>query len=483
MPLLADLIPRTRMKPLAGVAFAWIAIWLLCGSATCQPVKRPQEEPLSRIAFGSCANQSAPQPVWDPILEYGPELFVWLGDNIYADEKSPVSLWGRKRNVGPKKTRDRFLPVSVERMREKYAEARRQLGYQRLREGVEVIGTWDDHDYGLNDVGKELPMKLESMQLMLDFLDEPDDSPRRRQDGVYAAYDYGPPGKKIKVILLDLRYNRDKLGTDGQMLGAAQWRWFEDQLRASDAQIHVIGSSIQVLANLSAMVEPFFKAEGWGRFAREQRRLFDLIRDSRAPGVIFISGDVHFAEMNRYDCSGVGYPLLDLTSSGLTQAAELAFKPPFGYLARLASMVLPKPMRVMSLQGPGGDRPCRTAACTYGYPNFGVITVDWDHTPVRVTLEARDLAGSPVVGYQVDLDELRPRQGEGGGVGSSPPALKRGELRKFCTREVDHPWYLRCQLAIWVFASLAVLMVLPFIVVLTALLTLRWFLQVKRKAE
>lgn len=30
------------------------------------------------------------------------------------------------------------------------------------------------------------------------------------------------------------------------MLGDAQWQWFENELRNSSAQIHIIGSSIQV---------------------------------------------------------------------------------------------------------------------------------------------------------------------------------------------------------------------------------------------
>jgi hypothetical protein len=42
----------------------------------------------------------------------------------------------------------------------------------------QIVGTWDDHDYGLNDAGKEFEGKDVSQQLMLDFLDEAPDSPR-----------------------------------------------------------------------------------------------------------------------------------------------------------------------------------------------------------------------------------------------------------------------------------------------------------------
>jgi hypothetical protein len=43
---------------------------------------------------------------------------------------------------------------------------------------VQVIGTWDDHDYGLNDAGKDFGRKFFTQKLMLDFLDEAEDSSR-----------------------------------------------------------------------------------------------------------------------------------------------------------------------------------------------------------------------------------------------------------------------------------------------------------------
>jgi alkaline phosphatase D len=64
---------------------------------------------LSRIAFGCCADQDKPQPVWDPVLARQNDLFIFLGDNIYAD------------------TRDMDL------MRRKYAKLAAQPGFARLR--------------------------------------------------------------------------------------------------------------------------------------------------------------------------------------------------------------------------------------------------------------------------------------------------------------------------------------------------------------
>jgi hypothetical protein len=41
--------------------------------------------PLTRIAFGSCADEEKPQPIWDAVLAYHPELFLFTGDNVYGD--------------------------------------------------------------------------------------------------------------------------------------------------------------------------------------------------------------------------------------------------------------------------------------------------------------------------------------------------------------------------------------------------------------
>eukprot|EP00850_Spirogloea_muscicola_P017970 SM000159S01801 [mRNA] locus=s159:219543:220284:- [translate_table: standard] len=168
-----------------------------------------------------------------------------MGDNIYADNKFPIRLAGDARTVGPWKNAPRFRHIGEALMATRYAEMRAQPGYAALRRQAKVIGTWDDHDYGLDNAGKEFVLKRESQRLMLDFFDEPPNSPRCAQEGVYSAYTYGPLGKRIKIILLDLRYFRDPVGSDGTMLGEAQWAWLSRQLTGSDAQIHLIGSSIQ----------------------------------------------------------------------------------------------------------------------------------------------------------------------------------------------------------------------------------------------
>ena len=61
------------------------------------------------------------------------------------------------------------------------------------------------------------------------------------------------------------------------------------------------------------------RLEKWMNFPRERERLYKLFRETGAQGLIILSGDRHLAELSTMD-AGLGYPMYDLTSSGLNQA-------------------------------------------------------------------------------------------------------------------------------------------------------------------
>src|SRR5262249_27249356 len=146
-----------------------------------------------------------------------------------------------------------------------------QPGYQQLKKICPILATWDDHDFGVNDGGTEYPKKQESQQLFLDVFDEPQDSPRRKREGVYDAKIFGPAGQRVQIILLDTRYfpsplrkltkeeqthepgegYRGPYGPDNNpaatILGERQWTWLTQQLK-TPAEVRIIASSIQVIA-------------------------------------------------------------------------------------------------------------------------------------------------------------------------------------------------------------------------------------------
>jgi alkaline phosphatase D len=283
---------------LSKYSFLRSLVYLLFILSACQKPLSVSEtkEPLTKLAFGSCNREDLPQLLWPSITQNNPQVWVWLGDNIYGDS----------------------YDMSV--LKKKYDLVKADTGYQQLMASSKIIGTWDDHDYGLNDGGKEYSMKQESAQLFWDFIGEPENSPRRQQQGVYNAHTYGPKGKQVKVILLDSRYHRDELrrvnmvyqvNETGDMLGEEQWKWLEKELRNSKADINIIGNGIQVLPE-----EQVF--EKWANFPASRQRLLKLIADSGAKGVILLSGDRHIAEISKTEVPGMNYPLYEITSSGLT---------------------------------------------------------------------------------------------------------------------------------------------------------------------
>ena len=245
------------------------------------------DAPIERVAMGSCNKQDLPQPLWEPILAFQPQLWIWLGDNIYGDT------------------------ADMSKLARKYSEQKSNPGYRKLLATVPVVGLWDDHDFGLNDSGFNFPKKRESQKLFLDFLDEPPDSPRRDREGIYDSRSFGPDGKKVCVILLDVRFWRPPPRSGGDILGEAQWRWLEQTLKASDAQIHLICSGTQFLPTEH-------RWEKWQDFPDSRRRLLKLLAKLKPPGTVLLSGDRHFSEIQRAENPYGGPDLHELTSSGLT---------------------------------------------------------------------------------------------------------------------------------------------------------------------
>ncbi len=276
-------------------------------SSNSDPSKVAPSADSYRILFGSCLDEERSTAILDRVVSAEPDLFIFLGDNVYADTSDP------------------------EIFRAKYQKLGSQPDYQRLQSTCPVLATWDDHDYGKNDAGVEFEQKEISKEIMLDFFGEPRGSARRSRPGIYDSrlFDWGD--FRVNVILLDTRYFRSPLRRRAQrpegrgpyspdprpglsMLGSDQWRWLEAQLR-HPADLRIIATSIQFAADEHGY-------ECWGNLPTERERFYKLIRETEADGVVFISGDRHHAEISRIDPreSQVGYPLYDVTSSSLNRA-------------------------------------------------------------------------------------------------------------------------------------------------------------------
>ncbi|MEQ8704269.1 MAG: alkaline phosphatase D family protein [Phaeodactylibacter sp.] len=303
-------------------------------------------QPVTRIAFGSCGFQDQPQPVLRLAAEQQPDAFVFLGDNIYGDTHN------------------------MDTLRNKYGRWMAKPEYQALKDSTVILATWDDHDYGWNDSGRHYPEKEASKAIFLEVFEVPEADERYSRPGIYTDYVLEAGDKKVQIILLDTRTFRDDLRPyggqevdtvafhydlgywpyetgDSTMLGETQWAWLGKALE-KPADLRIIGSSTQFGITYNGY-------EAWANFPHEQKRMLELIKAKKANGVVFISGDVHYAEVSKVDYPGL-YPIYDVTSSGITSTWGFA---------------TPNDHRI---QGPVMEN------------HFGLLEIDWEKGQLRMKI-------------------------------------------------------------------------------------------------
>ena len=350
-------------------------------AATTDRVSSRPDLVITNLGFGSCVHQDRPVPIWDAINAAHCNAFVLLGDNIYADTSDPAVF------------------------RRKYAMLAAMPGFARLRQSTPLFAVWDDHDYGTNDGGAGFPAAALAQREFCDFFQVPADSPRRTNPGVYECVTLGPEGKRVQLILLDTRMFRSPLkkdpdnpkvnipntAPDATVLGAAQWAWFERRLR-EPAEIRVIVSSIQVIATEHG-------SEKWDNFPKERARFLDLLRRTRATGVIVISGDRHLAELSALPpAEGIPYPLYDLTTSGLNLVTARKPEPKEDEAkAADAKPAAPKKPQVNRY---------RLHERIYTSSNFGLMRFQWDGPNPSVRLEVCGPQGEVVISRDIPFSEI-----------------------------------------------------------------------------
>jgi alkaline phosphatase D len=272
-----------------------------------------------RLAFGGdltgqnvCRDASDGFPITGTIRAWRPDIFVGLGDMIYADNLcTQVGLYGNTQ-IGGAFGQAADLPTYWAHWR----YTRGEQGLQRLLQDTDYVGVWDDHEV-VNDFG---PLN--------DTRDTPPYTPgvHLLPLGLQAFLDYTPVaveasaplrlyrslrwGKNVELFVLDTRQYRDANSAEDTgvvpktMLGQEQLTWLKQGLASSDARWKVIVSSVPM------SIPTGFPAEngrdGWANFDQTtgyERELLDILRFMEEHGIrssVWITTDVHFGEAFRY---------------------------------------------------------------------------------------------------------------------------------------------------------------------------------------
>ncbi len=258
---------------------------------------------------GSCSFFN--EPVYDrPGTPYGKDssifetmakeqaaFMLWLGDAWYTREVDFYSEWG----LWYRASHDRALPV-----------------LQPFLKAMPQLATWDDHDYGPNNIGKNYILKEASREVFNRYFCNP--SAGENGQGIYTMTSHGD----VDVFITDGRWWRSadrmmdsadgKPNPDKKMLGKQQMEWLKNALLYSSATFKIIAMGSQALNPVS----PYDK---WRDFPAEYREFMDFLAMYKINGVIFLTGDRHHSEIIKLDRPGA-YALYDITVSPLTSGTH-----------------------------------------------------------------------------------------------------------------------------------------------------------------
>ncbi|MEM7602690.1 MAG: alkaline phosphatase D family protein, partial [Verrucomicrobiota bacterium] len=218
-----------------------------------------------------------------------------------------------------------------------------------------------------------------------EFFTTPVDAAVRGYPGIYDSKAFGGAGERLQVILLDTRYFRGPLlalpvrsahgpyapnnDLSATILGDSQWEWLEEQLQ-EPADLRIIMTSIQFLPQDHVW-------ERWENFPHERKRFLEMLKTYQTGPVLFVSGDRHMGEIMELavtDPLSPGFPIYEITSSGLTNAGG----------------------------GKKGEpNRHRVSPSNFQSRNFGLITINWPGQ--GLTLELRDVEGSVVDSYEASF--------------------------------------------------------------------------------
>lgn len=317
---------------------------------------------LTRILVASCLDEekAADSVSLRSVAAESADLFLMIGDNVYGDRDGRAYV-----NNQPE----------LNELRASYTDLAAREDFKAVRARLPMMVAWDDHDYGANDAGREFPFRRLAERIYERFwgLESEDVG---AYPGTYYARTFGPEGQRTQIIMLDTRFFRSALtptdewnkkgkeryipsaDPEQDMLGNDQWTWLENRLQ-DPADLRLIVSSIQVLPTDG------HGFEAWATMPLEQQRLYRLVRETEARGVVFVSGDRHAGFLYKDDAA-LPYPAHEITASSLNVA----------FAETTAEM----------------DR----AQVGEGYPpeNFGAIGIDW--TAGTVSLEIRSNTGETV---------------------------------------------------------------------------------------
>ena len=279
--------------------------------------------------------------IFDAMAKDTANLMLWLGDNVYYIFEYKSYKKQLKRNINIRHNE--------------------QLNY--FLSSKQQYSIWDDHDYGSNNSGSDFKNKNSSLNVFKQFWCNPEND----------SFNYYTFKKSdVQFFMLDNRFYKTE--DNSSILGQQQLQWLKTMLQQSDATFKIIGLGMQA-------INPYQEKESFYQAKKEYEELLQFIKDNKIEGILFLSGDRHFSELNKKTYADL-YPLYDFTISPL-------------------SMYPVKKSKTEEAINPN------YANSYYSDYNYAKISIAGIHNNRTCTLEIKDNNGNTIWNYQIKEDILK----------------------------------------------------------------------------
>ena len=320
-------------------------------------------------AANHCRDVEDGYRIFDAMTHRRPDLFLFIGDTIYADHTC---------GTAPHLPGANFIATTVDQFHAKYRYNRADPVLQRFFRTTPVEAMWDDHEVRNNFAGPSEPLMPIGRQAFLDYWPMP--AAPAEPTRLYRRVRWG---RHVDMFMLDNRQYRSRNdaadGRDKTMLGTAQRAWLIDGLRRSDATWKVIVSTVplgQFTGGATPDAWSGVNVLGFGRtgkgFVYERDMLLRDMREAGLRNLVVLAGDVHHAELIRHE-PWPGFVIHEFLAGPL--AARQGFK-----------RFLDRSLQSHSLGSLGWAN------------NFGEIVADGEHLTVRIF----DTSGTARITHRVD---------------------------------------------------------------------------------
>jgi hypothetical protein len=235
-------------------------------------------------AFVSCANSTS-EPVWERIGLLNTDQVILGGDTPYIDVQDLAT--SRDKHQA-------FLETPFMRS---------------LIRGTSAVGTWDDHDFGLNNGNgvNAADRRENTRKAFVEY--RAHDQFGTGVEGVYHTVDLGV----MEIFLLDPRWwsQTEASPVDPAKttcFGPEQWEWIRQALEASRAPFKVLAMGQVWQDKKNGENDDMFT------YWHERDALYDFIRSKKIPGVVVLGGDIHVSR-HLIHRQRIGYDLHDFVTS------------------------------------------------------------------------------------------------------------------------------------------------------------------------